>query len=57
MINIETLRQKEHSNMLKLILSLLGGLRNRSQLKTKTNVKVDVQQKITVVRIEIHNER
>ncbi len=43
--------------MLTLILDLLSELRNCPQLKTKTNVKVDVEQKITVVTIIVDNER
>ena len=39
------------------LLSLLFKLCNRSQPKTETNVKVDVQQKITVVTIHIDGER
>lgn len=39
------------------ILFLLDKLYNRLQPKTKTNVKVDVRQKITVVVINIKDER
>ena len=42
---------------LSLILSLLCQLRNRSQPKAETNIKVNVQQKITVVTINIDRER
>ena len=38
------------------ILFLLNELCNRSWLKTKTNVKVDVQQKINVVVIKINEQ-
>ena len=37
------------------ILSLLYKLRNRSQPKTETKVKVDVQQKITVIVVNNDN--
>jgi len=44
--------------MLKLILGLLERLGNRSQSKTETKVEVNVQQKITVVTINVvDNER
>lgn len=44
--------------MLKLILFLLGQLRNRSQPKsTEAEVNVAIQQKITVVVIEVNGER
>lgn len=56
MINAKKNR-KEHKNMLTLILDLLSKLRNCSQPKTKTNVKVDVEQKITVVTIIVDNGR
>ena len=39
------------------ILFLLNKLHDRLQSKTKTNVKVDVQQKITVIMINIKDER
>lgn len=39
------------------ILSLLYKLCNRSQPKTETKIKVDVQQKISVVVININGER
>lgn len=56
MINTKKNR-KEHKNMLTLILDLFSKLRNCSQSKAKTNVKVDVEQKITVVTIIVDNER
>ena len=40
-------------NVLRTILFLLDRLRNRSQSQTETKVKVTVQQKITVVTVDI----
>lgn len=43
--------------MLKLILSLLYKLCDRSRPKTETNIEVTVQQKISVVVININDKR
>lgn len=41
--------------IIKLILALLDKLCNRSQSKTEACIKVDIQQKITVITIHIDN--